>query len=87
MVFLLIAFLDGVAGAFQIPTLSLYLSTELNASLAAVGRCHAVNAAIGIGVRTLSDRLKVRRHLLMFCYLMVVLNSLAFASAAIIYFY
>lgn len=81
--FLIIAFLAGMAGAFQLPTLSLYLSAELKVDRAAIGLFYVVNAAIGIGIgfwlATVSDRIPVRRRLLMFCYLMAIFNSLIFA--------
>lgn len=82
-VFLIVAFFTGVAGAFQIPTLSLYLAAELRVAPAAIGIFYMVNAAAGIGLSfglaALSDAIRVRRHLLMFCYLMAVGNSLLFA--------
>ncbi|UIA89509.1 hypothetical protein LU631_10180 [Erwinia tracheiphila] len=82
-IFLIIAFLSGGAGAFQIPTLSLYLSAELQANPTAISFFYAVNAAIDIDVSfwlaVMSGCFSGRRHLLMFCYLMAILNSLAFA--------
>ena len=82
-VFAVIAFFAGLAGAFQIPTLSLFLSTELKTAPAAIGLFYMVNAAVGIGIgfglAAFSDRLRVRRHLLMLCYLMAVFNCLLFA--------
>jgi len=81
--FLIVAFLAGVVGALQIPTLSLFLSVELKAESAAIGVFYAINAGIGIGVSfwlaALSDRLCIRRRLLIFCYIMAVCNSLIFA--------
>ena len=46
--FLLIAFLTGIASAFQTPTLSLFLSQEINASPFFVGLFYSANAIIGI---------------------------------------
>ena len=46
--FLLIAFLTGIASAFQTPTLSLYLSQEIQVSPFFVGLFYSVNAIIGI---------------------------------------
>ncbi|WP_380177433.1 sugar efflux transporter [Kalamiella sp. sgz302252] len=81
--FLLVAFFTGIAGAFQIPVLSLYLAKEVKAAPAAIGFFYMVNAAtgilIGFGLAALSDRIGVRRHLLMFCYFMAILNGLLFA--------
>lgn len=72
-----------MAGAFQIPTLSLYLSSELDIAPAAVGFFYMANAAIGIVVgfilAAFSDLVRVRRYLLTFCYFIAVLNSLLFA--------
>lgn len=80
---ILIAFLSGLAGAFQIPTLSLFLSSELSSNLQAIGLFYSVNALTGIVISlwlaVVSDRLIFRRRLVIFCYLAAVANGLLFA--------
>ena len=81
--FLLIAFLTGIASAFQTPTLSLFLSQELQVSPFLVGLFYAVNALIGIVLSQIlarySDRLPDRRQVMIFCCLIAVLGCLLFA--------
>ena len=81
--FMLVAFMMGVAGALQAPTLSLFLSREVGAQPFWVGLFYTVNAIAGIGVSLAlakrSDRQGDRRRLILFCCLMAVGNALLFA--------
>lgn len=81
--FMLVAFMMGVAGALQAPTLSLFLSREVGAQPFWVGLFYTVNAIAGIGVSLWlakrSDNQGDRRKLIMFCCLMAICNALLFA--------
>ncbi|ELD6284926.1 MFS transporter [Salmonella enterica] len=81
--FMLVAFMMGVAGALQAPTLSLFLSREVGAKPFWVGLFYTVNAIAGIGVSLAlakrSDSRGDRRKLIMFCCLMAIGNALLFA--------
>lgn len=81
--FMLVAFMMGVAGALQAPTLSLFLSREVGAQPFWVGLFYTVNAIAGIGVSLAlakrSDSHGDRRKLIMFCCLMAIGNALLFA--------
>lgn len=81
--FMLVAFMMGVAGALQAPTLSLFLSREVGAQPFWVGLFYTVNAIAGILVSLWlakrSDSRGDRRRLIMFCCLMAVGNALLFA--------
>ena len=81
--FMLVAFMMGVAGALQAPTLSLFLSREVGAQPVWIGLFYTVNAIAGIGVsRGLakrSDSQGDRRKLIIFCCLMAIGNALLFA--------
>ncbi|WP_308537920.1 sugar efflux transporter [uncultured Kluyvera sp.] len=81
--FMLVAFMMGVAGALQAPTLSLYLSREVGVQPFWVGLFYTVNAIAGIvvslGLAKRSDNRGARRKLIMFCCLMAVGNALLFA--------
>lgn len=81
--FMLVAFMMGVAGALQAPTLSLLLSREVGAQPFWVGLFYTVNAIAGIGVSLAlakrSDSRGDRRKLIMFCCLMAIGNALLFA--------
>ena len=81
--FLLVAFLVGIAGALQRPTLSLFLTNEVKATPIWVGLFFAVIAIAGIVVSFLlgrySDKRGDRRKLFLICCLMAVFNSLLFA--------
>lgn len=80
---MLVAFMVGVAGALQAPTLSLFLSREVGAQPFWVGLFYTVNAIAGIVISLLlakrSDSRGDRRRLIMFCCLMAVANALLFA--------
>ncbi|MFW0764328.1 sugar efflux transporter [Trabulsiella odontotermitis] len=81
--FMLVAFMMGIAGALQAPTLSLFLSREVGAPPFWVGLFYTVNAIAGILVSLWlakrSDRQGDRRRLILFCCLMAVGNALLFA--------
>lgn len=81
--FMLVAFMMGVAGALQAPTLSLFLSREVGAQPFWVGLFYTANAIAGIGVSLAlakrSDSRGDRRQLIMFCCLMAIGNALLFA--------
>ncbi|HBI8128868.1 TPA: sugar efflux transporter SetA [Escherichia coli] len=81
--FMLVAFMMGVAGALQAPTLSLFLSREVGAQPFWVGLFYTVNAIAGIGVSLWlakrSDSQGDRRKLIIFCCLMAIGNALLFA--------
>ncbi|WP_054178346.1 sugar efflux transporter [Trabulsiella odontotermitis] len=81
--FMLVAFMMGVAGALQAPTLSLFLSREVGAQPFWVGLFYTVNAIAGILVSLWlakrSDSHGDRRKLILFCCLMAVANALLFA--------
>lgn len=81
--FMLVAFMMGVAGALQAPTLSLFLSREVGAQPFWIGLFYTVNAIAGIGVSLWlakrSDNQGDRRKLIIFCCLMAIGNALLFA--------
>ncbi|XTZ37724.1 sugar efflux transporter [Salmonella enterica] len=81
--FMVVAFMMGVAGALQAPTLSLFLSREVGAQPFWVGLFYTVNAIAGILVSLWlakrSDSQGDRRKLILFCCLMAVGNALLFA--------
>ncbi|QED70896.1 sugar efflux transporter SetA [Escherichia coli] len=81
--FMLVAFMMGVAGALQAPTLSLFLSREVGAQPFWIGLFYTVNAIAGIGVSLWlakrSDSQGDRRKLIKFCCLMAIGNALLFA--------
>ncbi len=81
--FMLVAFMMGVAGALQAPTLSLFLSREVGAQPFWIGLFYTVNAIAGIGVSLWlakrSDSHGDRRKLIIFCCLMAIGNALLFA--------
>ena len=81
--FMLVAFMMGVAGALQAPTLSLFLSREVGAQPFWIGSAGGVNAIAGLGVSLWlakrSDSQGDRRKLIIFCCLMAIGNALLFA--------
>ena len=81
--FMIVAFMMGIAGALQAPTLSLFLSREVGAEPFWVGLFYTVNAIAGILVSLWlakrSDSQGDRRKLIMFCCVMAVGNTLLFA--------
>lgn len=81
--FLIVAFLTGIAGALQTPTLSLFLTNEVHARPAMVGFFFTGSAIIGIVVGQFlagrSDRKGDRKSLIVFCCVLGVLACLLFA--------
>ncbi|HCS2758266.1 TPA: MFS transporter [Shigella flexneri] len=81
--FMLVAFMMGVAGALQAPTLSLFLSREVGAQPFWIGLFYTVNTIAGIGVglwlAKRSDSQGDRRKLIIFCCLMAIGNAPLFA--------
>lgn len=83
LAFMAITFTVGIAGALQTPTLSLFLSREVDVRPFWVGLFYTVNAVAGIIVSLLlakrSDSRGDRRMLILFCCLIAVANALLFA--------
>ncbi|PWC17476.1 sugar efflux transporter [Brenneria corticis] len=81
--FLVIAFLTGIAGALQLPTLSLFLSNEVQVRPFLVGMFYTGSAVIGIVVSQLlarrSDRQGDRKTLIFLCCLIGALACMLFA--------
>ena len=81
--FLIVAFLTGIAGALQTPTLSIFLTDEVHARPAMVGFFFTGSAVIGILVSQFlagrSDKRGDRKSLIVFCCLLVVLACTLFA--------
>jgi SET family sugar efflux transporter-like MFS transporter len=81
--FLIVAFLTGIAGALQTPTLSLFLSEEVHARPAMVGLFFTGSAVIGILVSQFlashSDRRGDRKSLILGCCLLGALACVLFA--------
>ncbi len=72
--FLIVAFLTGIAGALQTPTLSLFLTNEVHVRPAMVGFFFTGSAVIGILVSQFlagrSDRQGDRKQLIVVCCLL-----------------
>ena len=83
MAFLIVAFLTGIAGALQTPTLSIFLTDEVHARPAMVGLFFTGSAVIGILVSQFlagrSDKRGDRKSLIVFCCLLGVLACTLFA--------
>lgn len=83
LAFMAVAFMTGVAGALQAPTLSLFLSREVGVRPFQVGLFYTVNAIVGVGVSLWlakrSDLRGDRRRLIIFCCAMAIVNALLFA--------
>ncbi|AYQ11533.1 sugar efflux transporter SetB [Escherichia coli] len=81
--FLIVAFLTGIAGALQTPTLSIFLTDEVHARPAMVGFFFTGSAVIGILVSQFlagrSDKRGDRKSLIVFCCLLGVLAYTLFA--------
>ena len=81
--FLIVAFLTGIAGALQTPTLSIFLTDEVHARPAIVGFFFTGSAVIGIMVSQFlagrSDKRGDRKSLIVFCCLLGVLACTLFA--------
>ncbi|MBJ4718616.1 MFS transporter, partial [Salmonella enterica subsp. enterica serovar Anatum] len=69
--FLIVAFLTGIAGALQAPTLSIFLTDEVHARPGMVGFFFTGSAVIGIIVSQFlagrSDKKGDRKKLIVFC--------------------
>lgn len=81
--FLIVAFLTGITGALQTPTLSIFLTDEVHARPAMVGFFFTGSAVIGILVSQFlagrSDKRGDRKSLIVFCCLLGVLACTLFA--------
>ncbi|EMV8232654.1 sugar efflux transporter SetB [Escherichia coli] len=81
--FLIVAFLTGIAGALQTPTLSIFLTDEVHARPAMVGFFFTGSAVMGILVSQFlagrSDKRGDRKSLIVFCCLLGVLACTLFA--------
>ena len=81
--FLIVAFLTGIAGALQTPTLSIFLTDEVHARPAMVGFFFTGSAVIGILVSQFlagrSDKRGDRKSLIVFCCMLGVLACTLFA--------
>lgn len=81
--FLIVAFLTGIAGALQTPTLSIFLTDEVHARPAMVGFFFTGSAVIGILVSQFlagrSAKRGDRKSLIVFCCLLGVLACTLFA--------
>ncbi|EFN5945371.1 TPA: sugar efflux transporter SetB [Escherichia coli] len=81
--FLIVAFLTGIAGTLQTPTLSIFLTDEVHARPAMVGFFFTGSAVIGILVSQFlagrSDKRGDRKSLIVFCCLLGVLACTLFA--------
>ncbi|EFF2235953.1 TPA: sugar efflux transporter SetB [Escherichia coli] len=81
--FLIVAFLTGIAGALQTPTLSIFLTDEVHARPAMVGFFFTGSAVIGFLVSQFlagrSDKRGDRKSLIVFCCLLGVLACTLFA--------
>lgn len=81
--FLIVAFLTGIAGALQTPTLSLFLTDEVHVRPALVGFFFTGSAVIGILVSQFlagrSDRKGDRKKLIFACCLLGALGCVLFA--------
>ncbi|CAI0715881.1 MULTISPECIES: sugar efflux transporter [Serratia] len=83
LAFLAAAFLTGIAGALQTPTLSLFLATEVKVRPAMVGLFFTGSAVIGILVSQFlasrSDKRGDRKSLIFFCCMLGALGFVLFA--------
>ncbi len=88
--FLIVAFLTGIAGALQTPTLSLFLTNEVHVRPAMVGFFFTGSAVIGILVSQFlagrSDRQGDRKQLIVVCCLLGVLACVLFAEPELLHF-
>ncbi|OCG76204.1 sugar transporter [Gilliamella sp. Nev6-6] len=81
--FLVTTFVVGIAGALQAPTLSRFLTFDVNVNSRLVGLFFSINALASIVGSFLlakySDTKGDRRYIVIFCCLMGVANSITFA--------
>ncbi|WP_277977227.1 MFS transporter [Pantoea endophytica] len=80
--FYVVALGAGLSGALFIPTLSIFLASELNVAAWKIGAFYSVNALSSIAMSLLiarySDRVTRRRPLLLLCLFALALNALLF---------
>ncbi|WON75570.1 sugar efflux transporter [Serratia sp. UGAL515B_01] len=83
LAFIVVAFLTGIAGALQTPTLSLFLSTEVNVRPTMVGLFFTGSAVIGIFVSQFlarrSDKKGDRKSLIFLCCMLGAASCVLFA--------
>lgn len=83
LAFLFIAFLTGIAGALQTPTLSLFLTTEVQTRPVLVGLFYTGSAIIGIVISQMiasySDKSGDRKMLIIRCCLFGALGCILYA--------
>ena len=83
LAFLVVAFLTGIAGALQTPTLSLFLATEVKVRPSMVGLFFTGSAVIGILVSQFlarrSDQKGDRKTLIFLCCMLGALGCVLFA--------
>lgn len=83
MSFMGVTFLTGLAIAFLVPVLSLFLSDELHVRPLLVGLFFTINAVMGIIVGQIlanySDKMKSRKPLIIICGVAGVIGSLLYA--------
>lgn len=81
--FLIGAFIIGIAGALQSPTLSRYLTDEVKVGSFWVGFFYSFNAIMGVIVSFIvaqySDKKGDRRNIILFCCVMGIGNAITFA--------
>ncbi|MCH9297611.1 MFS transporter [Pantoea allii] len=83
--FMVTAFILGIAGALQAPTLSLFLSREVQVPPLWVGLFFTINAIAGIVVSMMiakrSDSVGDRRNIILLCCILALANAILFAFA------
>ncbi|WP_269936105.1 sugar efflux transporter [Serratia liquefaciens] len=81
--FMSVALVLGMAGALQMPVVSLFLTRETGATPFMVGLFYTINALAGVGVSQVlaskSDAGGNRRRLILICCSVAVVNALLFA--------
>ncbi|MBW1212829.1 MFS transporter [Pantoea allii] len=81
--FMVTAFILGIAGALQAPTLSLFLSREVQVPPLWVGLFFTINAIAGIVVSMMiakrSDSVGDRRNIILLCCILALANAILFA--------
>ena len=80
--FHLVALGTGLSNALSIPTLSMFLATELQVKSWEIGTFYSINALSSITISLLlaycSDRINYRKPLLIFCIAMLMFNAFLF---------
>lgn len=83
LAFLAVAFFTGIGGALQVPTLSLFLDTELHVRPILVGLFYTLNALAGIVIGQAlahwSDQGLVRKRLIILCCVLGAASCILFA--------